>query len=341
MGSKRLCVWGPAFKLDKDKFGSRRKLKFTGAGGKFSVRNVPPTVVLISTWLHLLHFWHLQAMRLSRCSSSAGRTSTSATRSSTRRSTSHAPKRTRRVVASFWQNFGKMLLVFGCIGTDFCKKICVLQHFSKSTRFSSWNFWNLAKFCKFCDICKIFAEFSQKLLIFQTDFWRKVWDCSGAKGCKSCRAWKMLSNAYFLAKFRFDTAENEPAKNLQNYRKMHFRKMHFRKMHFSKMDPTAGRRSVAEVPARGARADGARWGLEPQAARPGLRELLPFPNLQTPRFCVWWFSFFAFSQFLEFPHNANESLDIISTFFKISWLLHTSERICGMEHLPTCPKNYT
>ena len=27
----------------------------------------------------------------------------------------------------------------------------------------------------------------------------------------------MLSNAYFLAKFRFDTAENEPAKNLQNF----------------------------------------------------------------------------------------------------------------------------
>ena len=29
--------------------------------------------------------------------------------------------RTRRVVANFWQNFGKMFLVFGCIGTDFCK----------------------------------------------------------------------------------------------------------------------------------------------------------------------------------------------------------------------------
>ena len=27
----------------------------------------------------------------------------------------------------------------------------------------------------------------------------------------------MLSNAYFLAKFSFDTAENEPAKNLQNF----------------------------------------------------------------------------------------------------------------------------
>ena len=29
----------------------------------------------------------------------------------------------------------------------------------------------------------------------------------------------MLSNAYLLAKIRFDTAENEPAKNLQNFRK--------------------------------------------------------------------------------------------------------------------------
>ena len=43
----------------------------------------------------------------------------------------------------------------------------------------------------------------------------------------------MLSNAYFVAKFRFDTAENEPAKNLQNFRKMHIRKMHIRKMHLA------------------------------------------------------------------------------------------------------------
>ena len=27
----------------------------------------------------------------------------------------------------------------------------------------------------------------------------------------------MLSNAYFLSKFRFDSAENEPAKNLKNF----------------------------------------------------------------------------------------------------------------------------
>ena len=31
-----------------------------------------------------------------------------------------------------------------------------------------------------------------------------------------CRSRRELSNAYLLAKFRFDTAENEPAKNLQN-----------------------------------------------------------------------------------------------------------------------------
>ena len=33
----------------------------------------------------------------------------------------------------------------------------------------------------------------------------------------------MLSNAYFLAKIRFDTAENEPAKNLQKISKIWFR----------------------------------------------------------------------------------------------------------------------
>ena len=36
-----------------------------------------------------------------------------------------------------WQNSGKMLLVFGCIGTDLCKLIRVCQHFLRSTRLSS------------------------------------------------------------------------------------------------------------------------------------------------------------------------------------------------------------
>ena len=38
-----------------------------------------------------------------------------------RRSSPRSQPAGRRVVANFWQNFGKMLLVFGCIGTDFCK----------------------------------------------------------------------------------------------------------------------------------------------------------------------------------------------------------------------------
>ena len=37
----------------------------------------------------------------------------------------------------------------------------------------------------------------------------------------------MLSNAYFLAKFRFDTAENEPAKNLAKFSKNTFSKNAF------------------------------------------------------------------------------------------------------------------
>ena len=32
----------------------------------------------------------------------------------------------------------------------------------------------------------------------------------------------MLSNAYFLAKIRFDTAENEPANNLQKFANFEF-----------------------------------------------------------------------------------------------------------------------
>ena len=46
----------------------------------------------------------------------------------------------------------------------------------------------------------------------------------------------MLSNAYFLENFRFDTAENEPAKNLHNFRKCIFRKCIFFKAFFSKIN---------------------------------------------------------------------------------------------------------
>ena len=43
----------------------------------------------------------------------------------------------RTVDANLWQKFGKISLVFGCISTDFCKKIRVLEHFSKSSKLSS------------------------------------------------------------------------------------------------------------------------------------------------------------------------------------------------------------
>ena len=48
------------------------------------------------------------------------------------------------------------------------------------------------QFCKIENLQNV-AEFLRKLLMFQTDFLRKFWDCSGAKVCKSCRSWKMLS----------------------------------------------------------------------------------------------------------------------------------------------------
>ena len=52
----------------------------------------------------------------------------------------------------------------------------------------------------------------------------------------------MLPNAYFLAKFRFDKAENEPAKNLQNVQKLLMLpiKRNFMKKLTSETSPTKG-----------------------------------------------------------------------------------------------------
>ena len=47
-----------------------------------------------------------------------------------------------RRLAQFRQN------VFGCIGSDFCKKICVLQHFSKSNKIYQILKLNFLKFDK-------------------------------------------------------------------------------------------------------------------------------------------------------------------------------------------------
>ena len=72
----------------------------------------------------------------------------------------------------------------------------------------------------------------------------------------------MLSNAYFLAKFRFDTAENEPAKNLQNFAKKianfpnfadpNLEKAQVRALAAGRGAPRARRRRAPAARARGA-----------------------------------------------------------------------------------------
>ena len=51
------------------------------------------------------------------------------------------------------------------------------------------------------------------------------WGLSGAKACKYCKFRQELSNEYLLAKFSFDTAENESLKVcliLSNFQVMGF-----------------------------------------------------------------------------------------------------------------------
>ena len=74
---------------------------------------------------------------------------------------------TRRVVANFGQNFGKMSLVFGCIGTDLCKSIRIFQ---KLPDYLAELLKIRQNFADFATFAKTFSEFSRKLLIFQTDF---------------------------------------------------------------------------------------------------------------------------------------------------------------------------
>ena len=58
----------------------------------------------------------------------------------------------------------------------------------------------MGKFCR--TLPKIAKKFDEHFL--------KYWGLSGAKECESYRSRRELSNEYFLAKFGFDTAENEP-----------------------------------------------------------------------------------------------------------------------------------
>ena len=80
----------------------------------------------------------------------------------------------------------------------------------------------------------------------------------------------MLSNAYFLAKFRFDTAENEPAKNLQyfaNFPKFANSCRSARRSEFASLAPTRGFcSSAARSFGKAAGSAGFRCGLRGCAA---------------------------------------------------------------------------
>ena len=58
------------------------------------------------------------------------------------------------------------------------------------------------------DFCRILDKNATKF----EDFFLKISVSIGAKDWKSCSSRKMLQNEYLVAKFCFDTAENEPSK---------------------------------------------------------------------------------------------------------------------------------
>ena len=58
------------------------------------------------------------------------------------------------------------------------------------------------------DFCRILDKNAKKF----EDFFLKISVSIGAKDWKSCRSRKTLQNEYLVAKFCFDTAENEPSK---------------------------------------------------------------------------------------------------------------------------------
>ena len=72
------------------------------------------------------------------------------------------------------------------------------------------------KICKNLEKLASFFENFRNCLIKFYQFFRKKCDFREVQRSALCRSRRELSNAYLLAKFRFDTAENELAKNLQN-----------------------------------------------------------------------------------------------------------------------------
>ena len=90
-----------------------------------------------------------------------------------------------RLAGTDWQNFGRMLLVFGCIGTDLRKKILVLQHFSKSTKSTKSSkliFWNLDFFLQILQHLQKKLNVYRSCWIFQTDF-LQIFEIAAVQKC--------------------------------------------------------------------------------------------------------------------------------------------------------------
>ena len=123
-------------------------------------------------------------------------------------------------------HFGKVLLVFSCIGTDLCKWIRVFQQlndFWKSTRIASWKFESWQNFADFWNFCKCVAVISRKiqLLIFKKIFcWSAefgaVQKCANlvelenaVKRIVSCKFWFRYSRERARQKFATNLREQK------------------------------------------------------------------------------------------------------------------------------------
>ena len=109
-----------------------------------------------------------------------------------------------------------MLLVFGCIGTDFCKKIRVLQHFSKSTRWSSWNFEIWQYFANFATFAKMLLNFHENCWFFKPIFCENFEIAAVQKYANLVELEKCCQTHIFLQNFVLMQPRTSPPKIWKN-----------------------------------------------------------------------------------------------------------------------------
>ena len=85
----------------------------------------------------------------------------------------------------------------------------------KWTRSISIVYQKFAILRRFLQISNVFLKFHENCWFVKQLFCYNIEIEAVQKVCESCKSWKPLKNACILAKFGFEIAENEPAKNLQ------------------------------------------------------------------------------------------------------------------------------